>query len=138
MKLFLIQFLFCYRINPKCQSEDKMRINPLGLLVIYGLILCGICCRTPDIENVSLSRLDKQLLSYVNKTFSVDKYKIFDGVSIERKEDGEMKRICEGESRTIASLEDYIKRRFEDYTKTHVVSIKIPETGRFFKCKFNF
>lgn len=114
--------------------------NKIGLkfLITWGLLWTTThCCLTPDIQNVKgLSRLDRQLLRYVNRTLSVDRYNIFAGVSIERKDDVHSEELCDLRStRKLGSVEQYIKRRIEDYAKTHVVAINMPDTGRFFGCK---
>lgn len=76
----------------------------------------------------------------MDETLSKDNYQIVQGVTIERRNksnnDSVIEAKCKEEGRSIVtSFDDYMWKKFENYARTHVVSVKIPETARFFKCK---
>lgn len=76
-------------------------------------------------------------MDYLDETFSVDRYKIIPGVQIEparRKNESETERkdtSCESARRS-RGLEDYFHEKLKDYYETHLVSVNLPETARFF------
>lgn len=76
-------------------------------------------------------------MDYLDNAFAVDKYKIIPGVQIEpaRRQNESEKSIkdssCE-RARRSRGLEDYFYDKFRKYYETHLVSVKLPETARFF------
>lgn len=78
------------------------------------------------------SEIDKELKKYVDSVLSVDKYSILPGIGIERVANSTQNATCVS-SRSLGGIEDYIKKRIDDYTKTHVLSVDIPTTARFFQ-----
>lgn len=77
-------------------------------------------------------------MEYLDETFAVDRYKIIPGVQIEPaggKNESETDRkddsSCESPKRS-RGLEDYFHEKLKSYYETHLVSVNLPETARFF------
>ncbi|XP_045474144.1 uncharacterized protein LOC123680343 isoform X1 [Harmonia axyridis] len=106
------------------------------------LTICVMCCFTHirtctpggDLQE---STLQRDLKSYIDKVFSIDDYDIMPGVSIE-KVSNNTERLDKNEDvscetkRTRRSLQDYLEERLDQYTKTHVLSVRMPQTARLF------
>ncbi|XP_044754757.1 uncharacterized protein LOC123313800 isoform X1 [Coccinella septempunctata] len=106
------------------------------------LMICVTCCFTSirtctsgpqhDLQESSLHR---DLKGYIDKVFSIDDYYIMPGVSIEKaSNDTDTEKVdvsCETQ-RKGRSLQDYLEERLDQYTKTHVLSVRMPQTARLF------
>lgn len=111
-----------------------------SILVTLGFI---IQYTTATEHSKNISTLDQELIEYVDKIFSVDKYKILPGVEVERKGNDTIKnstRSCCGAGRSLSEdVEEHFYKKFQEFTNNHVVSLKVPETARFLiKCKYFF
>jgi hypothetical protein len=103
-------------------------------------VLYVVLCLVSDLRGSKLdceSDLDKELKRYVDRVLSVDEYSIIPGVGIERAANASRTlvdddRICD-KARSYGSIESYVQRRLEEYTKTHVLAVNIPATARFFQ-----
>lgn len=119
-----------------------------GLFLMICVIGCITSIRTctpgPDRPNdLQDSSLQRNLKSYIDKVFSIDDYFIMPGVSIEKvsntseKIDKTADDSC-GTQRNSRSIQDYLEEKLDQYTKTHVLSVKMPQTARlFFARKFS-
>lgn len=92
----------------------------------------------PEMQKERLSRVDKELMDYLDNTFAVDKYRIIPGVQIEparrsnETENKEEKNSSCERGRRNRGLEDYFYEKFRKYYENHLVSVNLPETARFF------
>lgn len=76
-------------------------------------------------------------MDYLDNAFAVDKYRIIPGVQIEpTRRNNETETRDKGNSceraRKSRGLEDYFYDKFRKYYETHLVSVNLPETARFF------
>lgn len=129
--------------SPVCHADLKMvkpwkhrRSGCVALLFcLFHLLPLSSSC--PESHNEKISRVDKELMDYLDETFAVDKYKIIPGVHIEparRKNESATDRndkSCES-ARKSRGLEDYFHDKLKQYYETHLVSVNLPETARFF------
>lgn len=105
------------------------------LFCLFYLPHLALSC--PENRNDRLSRVDKELMDYLDNTFAVDKYRIIPGVQIEparrsnKTESLDKGNSCE-RARRSRGLEDYFYEKFRKYYETHLVSVNFPETARFF------
>lgn len=74
-------------------------------------------------------------MDYLDAAFAVDRYRIIPGVQIEpsgeNRTAGESGGGCE-KGRSDLGLEGYFKEKLRRYYDTHMVSVNLPETARFF------
>lgn len=107
-------------------------------LLFYLICLTHLSSSCPQNENQKLNHVDRELMEYLDETFAIDRYKIIPGVQIEPvrgKNKSEIERkddnSCESARRS-RGLEDYFHEKLKSYYKTHLVSVNLPETARFF------
>lgn len=80
-----------------------------------------------------LSRVERELRRYVDDVMGVDRFNVLPGVRIERLVPLENATRDDRESgRRIEGFEEYFEDRLERYADTHLVSVNVPETARFF------
>lgn len=120
-------------------KRRKSEYIKYSILVTLGFI---IQYTTATEHSKNISTLDQELIEYVDKIFTVDKYKILPGVEVERKENDTLKNStqsrCERGRSLSESVEDHFYRKFQEFTNNHVLSLKVPETARFLiKCKYS-
>ncbi|KAL3268015.1 hypothetical protein HHI36_007148 [Cryptolaemus montrouzieri] len=100
------------------------------------------CTQRGDREQeLQESIAQRELKNYVDSVFSIDEYYIMPGVSIE-KIDNATERMdvdvsCETQ-RSRRSLQEYLEERLDQYTKTHVLSVRMPQTARLFFAQLLF
>lgn len=122
-------------------TKDILLHGLLSLLFLPSILSCNIdLLIRPSASNDRFNKnLERELKLYVDETLSKDNYQIVQGVTIEprtKTNNSVIEEKCKGEGRSIVtSFDDYMWKKFQNYARTHVVSVKIPETARFFKCK---
>lgn len=90
---------------------------------------------TNDIVATEENLFDKELKSYVDRILSVDEYNIVPGVQIEPLNNTSNNTNCcinNANTRNLFSLSEYVQKKFDHYLKTHIVSVNLPKTARFF------
>lgn len=84
-------------------------------------------------EETKLNRVERELRRYVDDVLGVDRLNVLPGVRIERSVPVEnATRDGREGGRNIEGFEEYFKDRLKRYTDTHLVSVNVPETARFF------
>lgn len=103
-------------------------------------------------ESDRTNELEKELLNYVDETLSRDSYVFFDGVKIEpavsvirRNESSASAGSPRSARNTIdneveesdADFDGRVLNKFDKYARSHILSVNLPQTARFFtfKCK---
>lgn len=112
--------------------------------VIFNLFILIAASSASECDNArSTGVLDEQLKKYVDGVLSVDNYDIVPGVYIERSrnltvENGSLGDV--GCGRGAFDIQNYVYRKLDQYSQTHVLAVNIPATARFFKgthCHFH-
>ncbi|XP_044271469.1 uncharacterized protein LOC123015662 [Tribolium madens] len=105
------------------------------LKVLYVLCLVLSTLRASKL-NCGSDEIDRELKQYVDSVLNIDKYSILPGIGIERvanaSKNGENEETCVS-SRSFGSIQEYVKKKMDEYSKTHVLSVDIPATARFFQ-----
>lgn len=86
------------------------------------------------------AELDNELKAYVDQVLSLDEYNVVPGIAVERAVNASLNNAtecCERTARKLASVEDYARERLGAYAQSHVLSVNIPATARFFFSKGN-
>ncbi|XP_049823531.1 uncharacterized protein LOC109606352 [Aethina tumida] len=105
--------------------------------VIFNLLILIAASSASECDNArSTGVLDEQLKKYVDGVLSVDNYDIVPGVYIERSrnltvENGSLGDV--GCGRGAFDIQNYVYRKLDQYSQTHVLAVNIPATARFFK-----
>ncbi|XP_063919319.1 uncharacterized protein LOC135134547 isoform X2 [Zophobas morio] len=112
----------------------RHRTGDMLIKVLYMLCLVSTSFASKlDCE----SDLDKELKRFVDGVLSVDEYSIIPGVVIERAANVTSKHVDDDgmcvSSRSFTTIENYVKRKLQEYTDSHVLSVNIPATARFFQ-----
>lgn len=116
-------------MDQRCRLDD----------IIFFCVLCLVPTSLLASSHLDCdSDLDKELKRFVDGVLSVDEYPIIPGIVIERSSnastDNKHDENCVS-TRSFASVENYVKRKIEEYTKNHVLAVDIPATARFFQGK---
>lgn len=126
-----------------------MVVDNTKYIILHGLVSCLLlastygCKPNPQLDVNELKRftnVDRELKNFIDQTLSADNFQIVQGISIERlvnlnnSADGEEKCAESGRS-VVSSIDDYLWNKVENFARTHVVTVSVPETARFFKCK---
>lgn len=133
--VFVSEFPVCHA-DLKMVKPWKHRRSGCVALLFCLFYFPHISLSCPEIRDERLSRVDRELMDYLDDTFAVDKYRIIPGVHIEptqnrNESETDRKDSCES-ARKSKGLEDYFYDRFKEYYETHLVSVNLPETARFF------
>ncbi|ENN79214.1 uncharacterized protein LOC109535244 [Dendroctonus ponderosae] len=115
------------------------RNNSKSELVLIKLILISLCAkiaRTCNNQVRDESVLDRELKNYVDRVLRAEDVSIIPGVGLERIENITKASESDGNNcvsgRAELTLEDYVKKRFNQYAESHVLSVDLRETARFF------
>lgn len=117
------------------------RITPKCLLLILANLLALTNAGSEELF-AQFSNLDQELVRYVDDIFSDSgrQIDVVPGICIERKS-GNFSNVnstlenC-STSRGIDSVEEYFSEKWDNFAKTHVLAMNVPETARFFfSCK---
>lgn len=112
------------------------RNNSKSELVLIKLILISLCykiARTCNNQVRDESVLDRELKNYVDRVFKTEHFNIIPGVEFEKLNDTTGNRTdCDTGRSETTSFEDYIQDKFDQYAKTHVLSVNFEQTARFF------
>lgn len=110
----------------------------LSLVYIVWIVtgVQGDSCRNRNVSEVHFQGVDKQLKEYVDGILSADSYDVVPGVRIERsaivaKNVTKEEEAC-GDGRAIEGIGEYFQDKLKKYYDTHLVSVNLPETARFF------
>lgn len=115
------------------------RNNSKSELVLIKLILISLCvkiARTCNSQVRDESVLDRELKNYVDRVLKAENVSILPGVGLEKIEN--ITKAPESDADNCVSgragltLEDYVKKRFNQYAESHVLSVDLRETSRFF------
>lgn len=134
--LFFAESFICHA-DLKMVNPWKHRRSGCVALLFCLFYLPNLSSSCPEIRNEKVSRVDKELMDYLDDTFAVDKYRIIPGVQIEpaRKMNHSEINISDNSceiARRSRGLEDYFYDKLKNYYETHLVSVNLPETARFF------
>lgn len=109
----------------------------LSIVYIIWIITSvqGESCR--NVSDDQFTGVDRQLKEYIDQILSTDTYNVVPGLRIERSlsvvqnATKEEEANC-GESRAIEGIGNYFQEKLKQYYDTHLVSVNLPETARFF------
>lgn len=111
-----------------------------SVFIKYSVLVTLVCIlqyTKASEHSKNITTLDQELIQYVDEIFNIDKYRILPGIEVERKENLPKKNVTynsnnNNEKRSMTNdLQDYVYKRMDNYLKTHVVSLNLPETARF-------
>ncbi|XP_066247954.1 uncharacterized protein Osi24 [Euwallacea similis] len=115
------------------------RDNSKSELVLIKLILISLCVKIAKTCNNQVrdeSVLDRELKNYVDRVFKTEQFVIVPGLEFEKVGNTTIlanisDTRCDN-ARSGVSLEDYVQRRLDQYAETHVLSVNLDQTARFF------
>lgn len=93
--------------------------------------MCFKIARTCNNQVRDESVLDRELKNYVDRVFKTEQFNIIPGVEFEKLNVTTGTDCDTGRSQQ-TSFEDYIQDKFDQYAKTHVLSVNFEQTARFF------
>lgn len=107
----------------------------VALKFVYLLILPVALAKCSGCSDGKLARVERELRKYVDDLVVTDKFSVLPGVRIERSVPTENATTYEDASevsRSGKSFDEYIQNKLTQFYDTHLVSVNVPETARFF------
>lgn len=120
----------------KTWKHRRSGCSKLSLVCVIWLVIGVRGDSCVNVSDANFTGVDRQLKIYVDRILATDSYSVVPGVRIERSaslaenvtkgEEG-----CE-EARMVDGIGDYFQEKLKKYYDTHLVSVNLPETARFF------